>query len=532
MDDAAGSSQPLDLSGLHQGNEPSIAAIRRLLFASETDRIDQLESEKSRLEDDISILQVRLNVLQAEMAAAEARLRQQTDDLASGIDDVIAHKAAASPEGLAEALGPVMAGAIRVQERRSRDDLVDAVSPVLSEAIQVQIRDSRQSLVEALFPIIGEMAQRYIGEFFHELQRNIDARLKSSFGPERFARRANARLHGVPVSELEMRDALPFHVREIFVIQSGSGLLLARDGSGEDDVDEGIDSDLISGMLTAVREFMHDSFGRQGETGPMDEIQYGEQRIIIQDGRLCYLAVVLSGIEPPGFRAELRRYLNRLQSDQHEVLENFSGDMSELGELPQSVGRLATDLAGMIAPDEGPKPLTKGQKRLLALGGLGGVLLLGLACFYLQFTLALLPLAFGDPTPTPTATTLPTATVTATSTATPNPTATATTTATPTATTSPSSTPTATFTLMPTMTVEPFAVRVNGPVWAYEEPDLASAQVAVLEDGLPVTIVTYANPWLLVEWQTDLGPQRGWLSIRWVDFSGTPPADLLLTPQP
>ena len=529
MDDAAGSSQPLDLSGQHQGDEPSLATIRRLLFASETDRIDHLESEKSRLADDISILQARLNVLQAEMAAAEARLRQQTDALADGIDDVIAHKAAASPEEMAEALGPVMAGAIRVQERRSRDDLVDAVSPVLSEAIQVQIRDSRQSLVEALFPIIGEMAQRYIGEFFHELQRNIDARLKSSFGPERFARRTQARLRGVSVSELEMRDALPFHVREIFVIQSGSGLLLARNGSG-DEPGEGIDSDLISGMLTAVRDFMHDSFGRQGETTPMDEIQYGQQRIIIQDGRLCYLAVVLSGIEPPGFRAELRRYLNRLHSDQREVLENFSGDMSELGELPQSVGHLATDLAGMVAPDEGPKPLTKGQKRLLTLGGLGGVLLLGLACFYLQFTLALLPLAFGDPTATPTATASPTATVTATPTATTSPTATATTT--PSATASPSSTPTATFTLMPTMTIEPFSVRVKGPVWAYAEPDLTSAQVAALENGLPVTIVTYANPWLLVEWQTDLGPQRGWLSIRWVDFSGTPPAELQLTPQP
>ena len=49
---------------------------------------------------------------------------------------------------------------------------------------------------------------------------------------------------------------------------------------------------------------------------------------------------------------------------------------------------------------------------------------------------------------------------------------------------------------------------------------------------MPVTIITYADPWLLVEWQTDLGPQRGWLSIRWVDFSGTPPAELQLTPQP
>ncbi|MEZ4538995.1 MAG: hypothetical protein R3C43_03320 [Chloroflexota bacterium] len=534
MDDAAGSSHPLDLSEQHQDDEQPIATIRRLLFAAETDRIDQLESEKSRLEDDIAVLQARLNVLQAEMAAAEARLRQQTDALASGIDGVIAHKAAAAPEEMAEALGPVMAGAIRVQERRSRDDLVDAVSPVLSEAIQVQIRDSRQSLVEALFPIIGEMAQRYIGEFFRELQRNIDARLKTGIGPQRMARQAQARLRGVAVSELEIRDALPFHVREIFVIQSGSGLLLARNGSDDVDADEGVDSDLISGMLTAVREFMHDSFGHQGGTDPMDEIQYGEQRIIIQDGRLCYLAVVLSGIEPPGFRAELRRYLNRLQAEQRELLENFSGDMSELGELPQSVGRLAIELESMSPPDEEPKPLTKGQKRLLALGGLGGLVLLALACFYLQFTLALLPLAFGNPSSTPTATASPTATATFTPTITPSSTATATATPTltATATASPSSTPTATATALPTATIEPFAVRVNRPVWAFAEPDLASTQTTVLEAGLPVTIITYADPWLLVEWQTDLGPQRGWLSIRWVDFSGTPPAELQLTPQP
>ena len=76
MDDAAGSSHPLDLSEQHQDDEQPIATIRRLLFAAETDRIDQLESEKSRLEDDIAVLQARLNVLQAEMAAAEALLRQ------------------------------------------------------------------------------------------------------------------------------------------------------------------------------------------------------------------------------------------------------------------------------------------------------------------------------------------------------------------------------------------------------------------------------------------------------------------------
>lgn len=523
MDDVAGTG-PLEPSPGHdQGDEPSISSIRRLLFAAEIERINQLEDEKTRLETDIAALKARLDVLQADMAAAEARLREQTAMLAADIDDVIANKAEESPEEMAEALGSVMAGAIRVQERRSRDELVDAVSPVLSEAIQVQIRDSRQSLVEALFPIIGEMAQRYIGEFFRELQRNIDARLKSSFGPARAARRASARLRGVDAADLEMRDALPFSVREVFLIQSGSGLLLAHAGS-----DASLDSDLIGGMLTAVRSFMHDSFNRTELTEPMDEIQYGEQRIIVQDGRHCYLAVVIRGIEPPGFRAELRRFLNRLQSEEHQVLQNFSGDMTELERIPQSVDKFAGDLQALAPADEGPKPLSRGQKMILALGGLGGVLLLGLACFYLQFTLALLPVAFGDPTPTATQTATATPTPTLTPTASPTPTATPTFTSSPTPTYTPSPTPTERATDASTETPIPFTVVTNRSVWAFSDPDLASDQVGTLETGTPVTIITFDDPWLLVEWQSSLGPRQGWLAIRWVDFSGTPPPELPL----
>ena len=505
MDDAAGTNRPDPMRvsdtpnpGIRDTGEDSggsISSIRRLLFATETDRINQLESEKSRLETDIAALQARLDLLQADMVAAEVRLREQTEALATGIDDVIARKAAESPDDMAEALGGVLAGAVRVQERRSRDDLVDAVSSVVSEAIQVQIRDSRQNLVEALFPIIGELTQRYIGEIFRELQRNIDARLKSNLGPKRVVRQATAQLRGIEVADLELRDALPFNVREAFLIQSGSGLLLASAGSGAT-----LDSDLISGMLTAVRSFMHDSFNRTELPEHMDEIQYGQQRIIIQDGRLCYLAVVINGIEPPGFRAELHRFLNRLHASQHKVLQDFDGDISELGDVPQSMDHFAIALQALATPEKGPKPLTKGQKMFLGLGGLGGILLLALACFYLQFTLALLPVAFGTPSPT----------------ATPSPTTTAT--PPPTATERP--------TLEPSATPMPFSVVTNRPIWAFSEPDLTSTQVGIIDIGTPVTIITFADPWLLVEWQSDQGQQQGWLTVQWVDFFGTPPPDL------
>jgi len=513
------------------GGEPPLSSIRRILFANESERIDHLDREKERLEGEIDALKARLAALHDELAATEAILRDETAGLAGGIDEVIARRAAAAPEEMAEALGPVMAGALRVQERRSRDELVEAVAPVLGEAIEEQIRESRHSLVEALYPIIGEVALRYISEFFREFQRNIDARLKSTFGPGQFLRQVRARLRGVSDADLVVRDALPFRVREMFLIESGTGLLLARAGS-----DAAVDSDLISGMLTAVRDFMHDSFERQEGHSAVDEVQYGEQRIIVQDGRLCYLAVVINGIEPPGFRAGLRRFINRLHVDHHKTFQAFDGDMSRLDGIQSSVDRLAVDLAGSAAPDDKPKPLTRGQKAALAVAGVGGILLLGLGCFYLQFTLALLPLAFGDPSPTPTLTATPSLaptltsipTATATPTLTPSPTATAT--ATPSPTDAPTETP------EPTATAEatgiPFTIVTNRPVWAYSEPSLASEQVGAIEAGTPLTLIEAGDPWLLFEWESALGQHQGWLSIRWIDVAGTPPAGFPPTAAP
>src|SRR5690606_2607647 len=94
--------------------EPSLSSIRRILFAAESERIDQLDQEKERLVVEIDRLQAQLAALQGELSATEARLRQETAGLADDIDDVIARRADAAPEEMAEALGRVMAGALRV----------------------------------------------------------------------------------------------------------------------------------------------------------------------------------------------------------------------------------------------------------------------------------------------------------------------------------------------------------------------------------------------------------------------------------
>ncbi len=169
--------------------------------------------------------------------------------------------------------------------------MAEALGPIMGEAIRVQIRDSRKDMIEALYPVIGATVQRAVGEFTKEFQRNIDARLKATFGPQGMVRTAMARMRGVSSAELALRDLLPFSIKEIFLIQHGSGLLLAYSHPGSTEV---ADSDLISGMLTAIRDFVHDSFGHGDEDKELDEIQYGDERIIIQSGRAAYLAVVIT----------------------------------------------------------------------------------------------------------------------------------------------------------------------------------------------------------------------------------------------
>ena len=462
------------------GEEPSLSSIRRILFASEKDRIDQLEADKARLEAELADLLARIDELQSKLADSEARLHDETSTLATEIDDVIARRAQNAPEEMAEAIGPVMASALKVQASRSRQELVDAVAPVLGDAIQVQIRESRQSLIDALYPIIGQLAQRYIGEFFRELQRNIDARLRGGFRPDRLARQTKARLSGVSPADLELRDSLPFSVREVFLIENESGLLMARSGS-----EEAVDSDLISGMLTAIRRFVHDSFALPEGPDPLDEIQYGDQRIIVREGRDCFLAVVIRGIEPPGFRAKLRNFVDQLHSEHAGTLRNYDGDSALLANIRPRLDSLSSELMDLTMPEEEPKPMTRGQKRALVLAGIGGILLVALACFYLQFTIALLPAAFGAAVPAPTAT------------------------------------------LAAVETGEPFGTGslhlLDRPAHIFSEPNVNSSQVTTLRAGTILLVTDVANLWMHVEWQDHGETRQGWLPAEWLTVGGTTP---------
>lgn len=346
---------------------------------------------------------------------------------------------------------------IRELEHRTGDDeaLVAAVSPILGDAIRRQVREDREEMVESIYPLIGSLIARAVAESIRDLARTIDQRMRTSVSPAYYLRRLRARAAGVSGAELALRDVLPFNVTELFLVHRDSGLLLLHldertagaDGAGAED------SDLVSGMLTAIRDFAAQAFGR-GEQGQLDEIQYGNRRILIEAAQHVYLAVVVDGVEPVGFREKLRGRVLEVEHAYMDVLKQYDGDASHFAAARPGLEALMVEDNGAQASED----FSGSQKRIvIALAVLLALCLLSACAGSVVLARRALSrpaymvvvTATPGPTATATATTAPTATTV--------PTATATETPAPTGTPVPTETPT------PEPTVTPLPTRTRGP---------------------------------------------------------------------
>jgi hypothetical protein len=296
-------------------------------------------------------------------------------------------------------------------------------------------------------------------------------------------------------------------VAEIFLIHRESGLLLWHISR---DPDRDSDSDLISGMLTAIRDFAEESFG-QGRDGQLDEIQYGERRILIEAAQYVYLAVVIDGIEPPGFRTEMRARVIEVSQAHEADLRQYDGDPTPLEPVEEPLRSLITAAGQQVQ-------LSSGQKRFLA-----GISALMAVCLLASCLAGAWTWQITHPPPTPVVIQPP---PTPTSTPTPTPTSTPTFTSTPTNTPTFTPTPTSTSTFTPT----PVVGMMMGNVWLRADASLGSPRLGViLAEGRPVEILAAAGDWYRVRWSPPGEAEvTGWAPARWVGTLGDIP-DLIIT---
>src|SRR2546425_1558401 len=92
-----------------------------------------------------------------------------------------------------------------------------------------------------------------------------------------------------------------------------------------------VDSDVLSGMLVAVQDFIKDSF--RGEKGGLNEIRFGEIRIVVIEGKWTILAAVVRGSRPFDIQPELRAALTELEVKYEDPLTDWDGTMEQIADV-------------------------------------------------------------------------------------------------------------------------------------------------------------------------------------------------------
>jgi hypothetical protein len=376
--------------------------------------------------------------------------------------------------------------------------LLATVTPVLGDAIRRRIRDAREEMIEALYPIIGQLVVRAVSEAIRDLARKIDGQVRTSFSPQVLWWRLRARIGGASAGELALREVLPFQVAQVFLIHRETGLLLQHvSAEGEPSAD----SDLIGSMLTAIRDFAEDAFGR-GEEAELDVVEYGDRRILIEAAEHVYLAVVVDGVEPPGFRSEMRERIIDIGNTHARILRDYDGD-------PTPLASAEAALRSMMAA-VGPAGLSTMQKRLLAaaFGALFACVVL--SCFAGRWVWQ----TFRGPVSPTAVPIVAEATASATPTQLPTPTST------------PTPLPTHTATITPTPTSQPAVGVMTGHVWMRRQPSSSAPLLGIIiERGESVTIRSVYGEWCQIDWAPQGGSHvLGWVPLQWVGTLSPIPA--------
>ena len=222
---------------------------------------------------------------------------------------------------LPEEVGRVLPEAVHLRSRKDRK-ITQALLPTVEEAIGISVKRNPQTLVDALFPVIGPAIRRAIAEALSGMVQSMNRTLEHSFSLQGLKWRLEAWRTGKSFAEVVLLHTLLYRVEQVFLIHRETGLMLQHAAAGASAVQ---DTDMVSGMLTAIRDFVQDSFST-AQNDTLDTLQVGELTVWIEQGPRALLAGVIRGNAPLELRNLFRETLEQIHLEFSVELESFEGD--------------------------------------------------------------------------------------------------------------------------------------------------------------------------------------------------------------
>jgi outer membrane protein OmpA-like peptidoglycan-associated protein len=264
------------------------------------------------------------------------------------------HERIENPESRTEDVSGVVAEAIqRRREQGGSDALSDALAPTIETALRESVRKDPKTLASALFPVMGPAIRRSILETLRSFLDSFNQVLDQSLSWQGMKWRVEAVRTGRSFTEVALLHSLVFRVEQVFLIHKKTGLPIAHAVAPAVAMQ---DPSLVSGMLSAIQDFMRDSFDT-GQAGPVNRMNVGDLDVWVENGPYAILAAVIRGVAPRSLRDRMAESLEKIHAEYGLQLEHFDGDSAHFSDASKE---LSSCLESKFKKDEDDQPRSYG----------------------------------------------------------------------------------------------------------------------------------------------------------------------------
>ena len=228
-----------------------------------------------------------------------------------------------APDAQLSSISKYLPEAVAINARKG-DKLAKALAHTFSRTLDVSVQQDTETLVDGIAPLIVPAFRRGLRESFRSTRNAVKWALQYGVSFQGIKWQIEAIRSGRSFSQVVLSHTMRYRVEQVFLIHRISGLPLQHVVA---DSVKAQDGSLVSSMLTAIQDFVQDSFGTKAEEG-LATLQVGELTVWIEQGPKAILAAVVRGTPEPELRRVLKDTARSIHLQFNAALTFFDGDIT------------------------------------------------------------------------------------------------------------------------------------------------------------------------------------------------------------
>ncbi|GAA0859594.1 OmpA family protein [Aliiglaciecola litoralis] len=213
-----------------------------------------------------------------------------------------------------------------IHDRQKQDDAFDHVLvPLVEKSVQKSVKEHSEQFVGYLYPLVGRLVRKSVTAFLAEFLEKTNDLIENSLTLKGLGWRFRAWQSGVSFSQYVASQTFVFRVEQVLLIHRQTGILL---NSVSQAGDNSADADLVSSMLTAINDFVSDSFHttQQDHEQNLKIIKTEDFSLVIKRGPQLLLVAAVTGNISQDISTKFQITIEHIHKLFSKEISQFEGD--------------------------------------------------------------------------------------------------------------------------------------------------------------------------------------------------------------